>query len=150
MYNALKKIIESGEFDLSKMEERLKTHDARGAIDPMQHVELLEMARSKADPFNGRDAKSEYLKHEERIQALEKKVAQLMGNGGETEGGESGTVALKAPYDPYKWYYTGDGCSWNGMNYTCKDSPSTHPCTWSPEANPNRWELDAVQPEEQA
>lgn len=149
MYNALKRVIESGEFDLGKMEERLKMHDARGMINPAQHAELLELARVKADPFSGRDAKNEYLKHEERIRALEAKLDKLIKQViGEIEGGETDTVEFKAPYDPYKWYYTGDGCWWNGKNYTCKNSPSTHPCTWSPDANPNRWELDAVQPED--
>lgn len=148
MFNTMKKMIQSKNFALEDMKERLKNLTAHGDLTPEQRSELERLAMENADALNETNKSKMLADHEARIRALEDRVKQLLGDGGETEdGGESGAVALKEPYDPHKWYYTGDGCSWNGKNYTCKDSPASHPCTWSPDANPNRWELDAVQPE---
>lgn len=144
MRSFLLREIENGGYKLDKMLERIKAAASSGAIDIVHDQPYLERrARENAKVGNEIDIEKTVLDLVARVKALEDRLAE----GGETEGGESGTVTLKEPYDPYKWYYTGDGCSFNGKNYTCKDSPASHPCTWAPNVMPNRWELDAVQPE---
>lgn len=146
MYNRLKNLIETGNFDLNGMTARLQNLEMRGEIDIDERDMLIEAARRKADPMHGSDLGVRVSDHEARIRRLEALVTQLQGGGAGSGDGET-AVTLKPAYDPYKWYYTGDGCSWEGKNYTCVDSPDTHPCTWSPAGNPNRWTLDAQQPE---
>lgn len=146
-YNSFVNLINAGGYKLADLKERLHGLADRGELTLEERDNLIKQAEEKANPIDGMDKEQMLTDHEARIRALEDKIKALMGEGGETEGGESGTVALKEPYDPHRWYFTGDGCSENGKNYTCKDSPASHPCTWAPSVMPNRWELDAVQPE---
>lgn len=147
-YNSFVNLIDAGGYDLAAMKERLHGLADRGDLTLEERDKLIQRAEEKANPIAGKDKEQMLTDHEARIRALEDKIDELMNqSGGESEDGESGTVTLKEPYDPYKWYFTGDGCSENGMNYTCKDSPASYPCTWPPSVMPNRWELDEQQPE---
>lgn len=146
-FNSFANIINAGGYKLAEMKERIRGLADRGELTLEERDKLLGMAETHADPLNETDKGNMLADHERRIKALEEKIAELMNQSGDTEDGESGVVTLKKPYDPSTWYFTGDGCSENGKNYTCKDSPASHPCTWPPSVLPARWELDEKQPE---
>lgn len=143
MFNSLKIIINSGSFQLDSMKTRLENLAAHGDITPEQKEQLLGMARVKADAANEIDVRKLLLEHENRIRALEARLAE----SGETEGGETGEVTLYPEYVVGTPTVNGDHWSWNGVNYTVANVPEGHVCVWSPEGYPAYWIKDSVQPE---
>lgn len=142
MFNRLKTIINNGEYQLDNMRTRLENLAAHGDITPQQKEELLNDARAKADAANEIDVRKLLLEHENRIRALEERLA----DSGETEGGETGEVTLHKPYVVGTPTTNGAKWSWNGVNYTVGNVPEGHFCVWSPDDYPAYWIKDAVQP----
>lgn len=143
MFNSLKNIINNGGFQLDGMKTRLENLAAHGDITPEQKEELLNDARTKADAANEIDVRKLLIEHENRIRALEARLAE----GGEAEGGETGAVKLYDEYVVGTPTTNGDHWSWGGVNYTVANVPEGHVCVWSPEGYPAYWIKDAVQPE---
>ena len=125
MYEVFKATIDSGNFKLENMLERIHTFAARGMITPDEMTELEELARQKANVRADTDLFEKVQELEQRIRALEA--------GAVTPAPES-----YPEYVPGKWYYNGDRCSENGVNYVCS-APKGVVCTWPPSEYPAYW-----------
>ena len=55
------------------------------------------------------------------------------------QGGYDLTAIIKK-YVVGKWYYNGDKCSFEGVNYVCI-APEGATCVWSPKDYPAYWEV---------
>lgn len=125
MYTIMKQVIEAGGYDLPTMLGKVSTAWARGSLTTEQQEELEALARSCAQTQGSVDVLKKLEELEGRLRALE--------NAGGTAG---------ADYPAYvegKWYYAGDTCSFEGINYTCI-APAGVVCVWSPAAYPAYWQ----------
>lgn len=125
MYEILKDVITSKRYELTDMLRKIDTLWAQGSITDEQKTELVKLARDNADPSMSLDFERQLKALEERITALEK---------------SGGAVPEDYPdYVPGKWYYNGDGCTFEGEKYKCI-APKGQVCTWSPREYPSYWE----------
>lgn len=138
-FNSFANIINAGGYKLAEMKERIRGLADRGELTLEERDKLIGMAETHADPLNETDKGNMLSDHERRIKALEEKIAELMNQSGETEGGEL-DIADIAEYVQGKWYYAGDVVMWKGEAYVCA-APEGVMCVWSPTEYPAYWEL---------
>lgn len=125
MYDIIKRVIESGNYQLPKVLEKIDVSWAEGSITDDQRRELTDLAQKGADPAKDADLLAKITDLERRVRALE---------GNQTDG----ATEAYPPYVEGKWYYAGDGCSENGKNYVCC-APEGVVCVWSPTNYPAYW-----------
>lgn len=128
MYNTLKNVISRGEFDLSKVTNRVNTLWVEGVLTDTQRDEILALARSGAKIENSSNLYEKVIELEERVRALET-------NRTPTDDTTSETIP---EYVAGKWYYNGDKVTFNGKTYECV-APGGAVCTWSPTEYPTYW-----------
>ena len=120
----IRSVIETGSYDLSSMLETIAYHQAHGGMTLEEMEELTGKARAKAKPQY--DPEKDFEQVLDRLHALEERVAKLEG----TE------VVEKYPeYEDGRWYFSGDGVTFEGTKYTCiakktKFSPAEKPKDW--------------------
>lgn len=131
---AMKKVFESAmsvPFDLSDMLSKIDSHHIMNNLTDDERLDLIELARSKANPTGGLDVMAKLQEMDERIRALEKYHKDAPSDDG---------VAETAPeYVAGQWYRIGDRVSFNGTVYTCI-APDGTVCVWSPIEYPAYWE----------
>ena len=120
----IRSAIETGSYDLSSMLETIAYHQAHGdmTLEEMEELtgEARENAKSQYDP------EKDFEQVLDRLHALEERVAKLE----ETE------VVEKYPeYEDDRWYFSGEGVTFEGTKYTCiakktKFSPAEKPKDW--------------------
>ena len=119
----IRSAIETGNYDLSSMLETIAYHQAHGDMTLEEMEELTGKARE--------NAKTQYKEEDisqlfDRLHALEERVTKLEG----TE------VVEKYPeYEDDRWYFSGEGVTFDGVKYTCiakktKFSPADKPKDW--------------------
>lgn len=119
----IRSAIETGSYDLSSMLETIAYHQAHGDMTLEEMEELTGKARE--------NAKTQYKEEDisqlfDRLHALEERVTKLE----ETE------VVEKYPeYEDDRWYFSGEGVTFDGTKYTCiakktKFSPAEKPKDW--------------------
>ena len=119
----IRSAIETGSYDLSSMLETIAYHQAHGDMTLEEMEELTGKARE--------NAKTQYKEEDisqlfDRLHALEERVTKLEG----TE------VVEKYPeYEDDRWYFSGEGVTFDGTKYTCiakktKFSPAEKPKDW--------------------
>ena len=119
----IRSAIETGSYDLSSMLETIAYHQAHGDMTLEEMEELTGKARE--------NAKTQYKEEDisqlfDRLHALEERVTKLE----ETE------VVEKYPeYEGDRWYFSGEGVTFDGTKYTCiakktKFSPAEKPKDW--------------------
>ena len=119
----IRSAIETGSYDLSSMLETIAYHQAHGDMTLEEMEELTGKARE--------NAKTQYKEEDisqlfDRLHALEERVTKLE----ETE------VVEKYPeYEDNRWYFSGEGVTFDGTKYTCiakktKFSPAEKPKDW--------------------
>lgn len=118
-------------FDLSAMIEKINRHNIMGTLTDDEHISLINLARSKANPSGSLDVMEKLQELENRIRMLE---AYHAADGGTTETVEE--------YTPGKWYSNGDKAAYNGTVYVCV-APAGTVCVWSPAEYPAYWEIAA-------
>ena len=129
MYDVAKNVIQSGNYKLTEMLDKLTTLWMEGQIDKEQRDELTQMAKQSPDARAELDVLA-------KLEDLDRRVAAL-------EAGESGGGVEPVEYPDYvagKWYYNGDKVTYNGKRYTCI-APSGVVCVWSPDEYPTYWEV---------
>ena len=126
MYDIAKNVIQSGNYKLTAMLDKLTTLWMEGQIDKEQRDELTQMAEQSPDARAELDVLAKLENLDRRVSALE------AGSGGEEAEEYPGYVAGK-------WYYNGDKVTYNGKHYTCT-APSGVVCVWSPDDYPTYWE----------
>ena len=120
----IRSAIETGSYDLSSMLETIAYHQAHGDMTLEEMEELTGKARENAKPQY--DPEKDFEQVLDRLHALEERVAKLE----ETE------VVEKYPeYEDDRWYFSGEGVTFEGTKYTCiakktKFSPAEKPKDW--------------------
>lgn len=131
MYNIIKTVITSGNFELTDIIRKIDTVWLEGKITDEEKAELVEMAQGKANPQHSMDLVAKVVDLEKRVKILE----------AQKETSSDGEEVTEETYEPFvegKWYYNGDKISFDGKNYRCI-APEGTACVWSPSAYPNYW-----------
>ena len=128
MYNIIKTVITSGNFELTDIIRKIDKVWFEGKITDEEKAELVEMAQGKANPQNSMDLVAKVVDLEKRVKTLETQKPS------EPEDEEE-----YPPFEEGKWYYNGDKISFEGNNYVCI-APDGVVCVWSPSAYPTYWE----------
>ena len=113
----------SGDYELDKILSSIDLYHIEGSLTDEERRELIDLARE--------NAKIQYKEEDitqlfDRLHALEERVTKLEG----TE------VVEKYPeYEDNRWYFSGEGVTFEGTKYTCiakktKFSPSEKPKDW--------------------
>ena len=124
IYKILTDVLNSGNFDLGEKLESIQYYQVHGELTIEQMEELTALAREKAKPqYNPEQDFEQVL---DRLHALEERVAKL----------EDTEVVEKYPeYEDGRWYFSGEGVTFEGTKYTCiakktKFSPAEKPKDW--------------------
>lgn len=126
----IRSAIETGSYDLSSTLETIAYHQAHGDMTLEEMEELTGKARANAQPQY--DPSADFEKVLQLLHDLDKRVKAL------EEGGEH--APKKYPeYVVGKWYYNGDGCTFEGKKYDCI-APEGVVCVWSPKDYPTYWQ----------
>ena len=151
MYQVIKNVINSGDYELEALLSRIDAMFVRGKITEEQEVELVRLARENADPVNS------YAPLQERVdalytemdslrgilEALEDRIAAIESDGTEPREPE----VPEEPTEQEEWpqyvqptgahdsYNTGDKITYNGVHYICLMDG----CVWSPDVYPDGW-----------
>lgn len=126
MKTIFENVINTENYDLKDILAKINIHHIEGNISDEDREELIALARSKAWASNSIDILHKLEELDLRVKALE----------------EGNTTDPKEEYPPYtvgKWYYNGDKCSENNVNYICI-APEGVVCVWSPSEYPAYWE----------
>ena len=119
-------------FDLIQMLGKLDYYHARGKLTDSAREELVNLARSKANPSAGIDVMAKLQELESRVKALEET---------KNESEEDTNIEETIPdYVDGKWYYAGDKATYNGLAYECC-APEGVVCVWNPDVMPTYWRL---------
>lgn len=124
MYDILKNVIGRKEYDLNSIIKKIDFLWSEDKLTDEQRAELSDLARNGAETQNSVDVIKKLAELEERIKALES------NNDIESDVSE---------FVPDKWYYNGDKCSFDGVDYVCI-APAGAVCVWSPSDYPQYWE----------
>ena len=129
IYKILTDVLHSGNFDLAEKLESIQYYQVHGEITLEQMEELTALAREKAQPQY--DPENDISQLFDRLHALEERVTKLE----ETE------VVEKYPeYEDDRWYFSGDGVTFDGTKYTCVAKKTK----FSPAEKPKDWQLVEV------
>ena len=124
IYQILTDVLHSGNFDLGEKLEAIQYYQVHGELTIEQMEELVSTARENAKPQY--DPENDISQLLDRLHALEERVTKLEG----TE------VVEKYPeYEADRWYFSGEGVTFEGTKYTCiakktKFSPAEKPKDW--------------------
>ena len=124
IYQIMTDVLHSGNFDLGEKLESIQYYQVHGELTIEQMEELTALAREKAQPQY--DPENDIALLLDRLHALEERVTKLE----ETE------VVEKYPeYEDNRWYFSGEGVTFEGTKYTCiakktKFSPAEKPKDW--------------------
>lgn len=127
IYKILIDVLNSGNFDLGEKLESIQYYQVHGELTLEQMEELTALAREKAQPqYNPEQDFDQVL---QMLHKLDERVTKLEMDGGEPSPEEY------PEYKPGKWYFSGDGVTFEGTKYTCiakktKFSPAQKPKDW--------------------
>lgn len=125
----IRSAIETGGYDLSSMLETIAYHQAHGDMTLEEMEELTGKARANAKTQYKEDDITTILL---QLHDLDKRVKAL----------EEGDEPAPKEYPEYvagKWYYNGDGVTFEGKKYDCI-APEGVVCVWSPAEYPTYWQ----------
>ena len=127
MYEIIKSVLNSGDYDLKTILKKIDSLWLQNKLTDAEYNELCSIARSGAKTENSVDILAKLNDLENRIRLL--------------ENGESKPEETVEEYQDEKWYYNGDKCSFEGVNYICI-APEGVVCVWSPSAYPVYWQKE--------
>lgn len=125
----IRSAIETGSYDLSSMLETIAYHQAHGDMTLEEMEELTGKARENAKTQYKEDDITTILL---QLHDLDKRVKAL----------EEGDEPAPKEYPEYvvgKWYYNGNGVTFEGKKYDCI-APEGVVCVWSPAEYPTYWQ----------
>ena len=136
MYEIIKNVIESKDYELRDMLYKINKMYIESNITEEQKTELDELARSNANAENSYAPIQEQIENiNVRIDNLEARVEKLEGTEG-TEEPEDEYPEYIQPTGAHDAYNTGDKITFNEKKYICKMDG----CVWSPEEYPDAWD----------
>lgn len=136
MYEIIKAVITSGQYELKDMLTKIDTIWLQGALDDTQRTELVSLAREQAVPENS------YADIQKQIESIYANMEELSQRITALEGGTSGPPVTEEwpeyvqPTGAHDAYNTGDKINFQGKHYICKMDG----CVWDPITYPAVWE----------
>lgn len=120
----------SGDYELDKILSSIDLYHIEGSLTDEERRELIDLAREHA--------KSQY--KEEDITTIILQLHDLDERVKKLEQGGSEPAPKEYPeYQVGKWYYNGDGCTFESKKYDCI-APEGVVCVWSPAEYPTYWQ----------
>ena len=136
MYQIIKDVLTSGRYELSDMLTKIDTIWLQGDLDDDQRTELVQLARTNADPAQSYAPISAQLTAlADRIKALEARVTALEGDDTDTPEPEEWPAWVQ-PTGAHDAYNIGDKVTFEGRHYISTMDGNV----WSPSAYPDGWE----------
>ena len=132
MLNIVKAVIESGNFELTSILNKIDKLWFENRLTDEERTLLVEQAQGKANPQNSIDVYKKLEEMDKRILELENKLK----NGADL--GDESTEETYPVYEAGKWYYTGDKITFEEKVYECI-APNGVVCVWSPKDYPTYW-----------
>ena len=145
MYDIIKNVIASGSYELTDILKKIDTIWIQGALTEEQRKELVDLARTSADPENSyaplqKQINTLYANMTEMgktILSLTDKVSKLDG-GSVTPPETEEYTAWVQPTGAHDAYNTGDKMTYtDGKRYVCQMDN----CVWGPDVYPAGWKL---------
>lgn len=141
MYEVIRDVIRSKDFELKDILNKINTVWVRGELTQEEMTELTELARNNARTENSYASLQEQIDNtNSRIDKLEERIAKLESTG---ETGTEDSTESEEEYPEYVQptgahdaYKTGDKITFNGEKYICKIDG----CVWDPITYPAAWE----------
>lgn len=131
MYEIIKNVLIHNDYDLTIILRKIDTIWMQGKLTNDEYNELIDLARGNSNFKNSIDLM-------EKINELEKRIRVLEENGSSSSEGTTTEETIEE-YVAGKWYYNGDKCSYENVNYICI-APDDVVCVWSPKDYPAYWE----------
>lgn len=136
MYNIIKSVIESRNYDLKDIVGKIDKRCLEGSITEEERDELIAMSRDNAK------AENSYAPWQVQIEKLASEVKVLKAEVDTLKNGGSVEVEPAEEYPEYVQptgghdaYNVGDKISYNGKKYECL----ANGCVWSPKDYPQGW-----------
>lgn len=133
MYEVTKNVILSGNYELTDILAKIDTLWLQGSLTDAERLELIELARVKADPSHS------FAPLQAQIDALAERVAKL--ENAEPSSPDVPAEEFPEYVQPTGWhdaYYNGDKVTYNGKHYECI-APEGVAVVWSPDTYPAYW-----------
>ncbi len=141
MYEVIRDVIRSKDFELKDILNKINTVWIRGELTQEEMTELTELARNNARTENSYAPLQEQIDNtNSRMDKLEERIAKLESTG------KTGTEEPTEPEEEYPEYVqptgahdaynTGRKITFNGEKYICKIDG----CVWDPITYPAAWE----------
>lgn len=138
MYEIIKSVIQSKDYELRNMLYKINKMYIESAITEAQKTELDELARTNANAENSYATVKDQIENiYKEIDTLKSRVSSLEKNEGTEEPTEPEEYPeYKQPTGAHDAYNAGDKITYNNKKYICKMDG----CVWSPEEYPQGWE----------
>ena len=135
MYEVTKNVIQSGNYELTDILTKIDTLWLQGSITEAERLDLIEMARTKADPSHS------FAPLQAQIDALALRVTALEGKvePADPEAPAEEYPEYVQPTGAHDAYHAGDKVTYNGTRYLCI-APEGVAVVWSPDTYPAYWQ----------
>ncbi len=135
MYEVTKNVIKSGSFELTDILTKIDTLWMQGSLTDAQRLELIDMARAKADPSHS------FAPLQAQIDALAARVAALENKTepADPDAPADDYPAYVQPTGAHDAYHAGDKVTHGGKRYVCI-APEGVAVVWAPDVYPAYWE----------
>lgn len=134
MYEIIKNVIESGDYELKDYLHKINRMYMENEITEEQKNELDNLAREYAN------AENSYAPVQKQIDDIYVEINEIKDRINKLEGTEpvepEEYPEYVQPSGSHDAYNTGDKITYNGKKYVCKMDG----CVWSPETYPSAWE----------
>lgn len=144
MYEIIKNVIESGQYELTDMLKKIDTLWLQGALNDTQRAEIIELARSRADPEQSYDIQKQLGTIFTNLSEMGRAILELTDRVTKMEGGSVTPPVVEEypqfvqPTGAHDAYNTGDKMTYtDGKRYICQMDN----CVWGPDAYPAGWKL---------
>lgn len=149
MYSIFKNVIESGDYELSDILNKIDTKWLENALTDDERVKLMRLAREKAI------AENSYANADKRFEDIYRQLKELNDRVAAVEKANSDADTEvepepEVPVDEYPEYiqpmgahdayYAGAKITYNGKKYICV-APEGVAVVWNPDVMPSYWQL---------
>ena len=120
----------SGDYELDKILSSIDLYHIEGSLTDEERRELIDLAREHAKTQYKEDDITTILL---QLHDLDERVKKL------EQGGSKPAPKEYPEYKAGKWYYNGNGVTFEGKKYDCI-APEGVVCVWSPAEYPTYWQ----------
>ena len=139
MYEIIKNVIQSKDYELRDMLYKINKMYIESYITETQKTELDELARTNANAVNSYAPLQEQINNiYNELSQIKSQLNTLLENPEETTEPPATDEypEYKQPTGAHDCYNTGDKISFNGKKYVCK----INGCVWDPDTYPAGWQ----------